>query len=130
MACCYRKGNISRNAQKEWFLNDAPFFTALVRIIKPKIILCLGRSTFEAVLHSFHFTMKNRIQSYTRFITSSQNPVQITLEDGQAFHVFALAHCGALGTMNRNRGLPYKEDPLAYQKQEWMKITEYTGENY
>ena len=123
----YRRGNISRNAQREWFLSDEPFFKGLVQIIRPEVILCLGRSTFEAVLHTFHFALRAQIKSYNRFITSPQNPVQITLKDGQTFFVFALAHCGALGTMNRNRGLPYNEDPLVYQKKDWLRISNFTA---
>ena len=36
--------------------------------------------------------------------------------------IFPLAHCGYMGTMNRNKNLPKKDDKLFYQKQDWKKI--------
>jgi len=43
--------------------------------------------------------------------------------------VFALAHCGAIGTMNRNRGNEsdekVKADRLFLQKKDWKRVEKY-----
>ncbi len=118
----YRQGKISQDAKREWFKNDAPFFKELVSIIEPKVILCLGQITFKSVLRSLRSDEIPRIESYQDFIQSSRNPVVLTTETGHSFVIYALAHCGSFGTMNRNRGLPKQKDLLFYQKQDWEKI--------
>ena len=46
---------------------------------------------------------KRRIGSYNSFVESEQNPVVIPLQSGKTAAAFAVAHCGKIGTMNRNR---------------------------
>ncbi len=108
----------------EIFREDSQYFNRLVNIIKPKVILCLGKSTFEAVIKAYNVNPKPKIKSYNAFIQSNDNPQKIVLENGQTVHVFALAHCGAIGTMNRNRG-NHPKDKLFLQKQDWRRIKPY-----
>ena len=85
------------------------------------MILCLGRSTFEAVISALAPDADIRITDYNAFIESSRNPVPVRLENSVA-HVFALAHCGAMGTLNRNN----KESAdLTKQIDDWRRIRKY-----
>lgn len=71
-------------------------------IIQPKVILCLGRATFAGVLRSLETERLPRMGVYHRFVESDENPVEVRMENGHTAYVFALAHCGAMGTLNRN----------------------------
>lgn len=121
----YRNKGFSGKFDKRWIAHDTPFFRELVHIIEPNVILCLGRTTFESVVASLSDSKTVRIQNYNSFIEGKDNPVKIMLEDGKAVYVFALAHCGALGTMNRNRGKGWLTDKLQLQKEDWKKILPY-----
>ncbi len=46
----------------------------------------------------------------------------VTLKDGRTAHVFALAHCGTMGTLSRNRK---KNTELPQQIEDWMRIVPY-----
>lgn len=117
----YRPKGSSGGFQKSWAKHDAPHFAALAAIIQPENILCLGRDTFESVLMAFGQPLPAPIRSYNRWIESDQNPVTISLPAQRPMRGFALAHCGKLGTMNRNRG---QENKLSLQRQidDWHKI--------
>lgn len=82
----------------------------------------MGRSTFEGVLPAFDRKIDSPIKDYNNFIESAKNPVPVVLENGRRAYVFALAHCGAMGTLNRNR----KENTsLDNQLNDWRKIKKY-----
>ena len=121
----YRNKGLSGGFKNEWVDHDNKFFRELANIIKPKVMLCLARSTFEGVLSAFDVRLKPAIGNYNQFIESKRNPVPVKLENGEIAYVFALAHCGALGTLNRNRGKEKLDDILAYQKEDWKRIIPY-----
>lgn len=118
----YRNKGTSGGYQNSWMLHDKDYFRELVNIMEPKVILCLGRSTFEGVLSAFDLTASFRIRDYNAFIESSRNPVPVTLPGGETAYLFALAHCGAMGTLNRNRK---KNASLDAQIEDWRKIISY-----
>lgn len=121
----YRNKGLSGGYQKTWAEHDKGYFLELTNIVEPNVILCLARSTFEGVLSAFDVRLCPGIGNYNQFIESQRNPVSITLENGKEVHVFALAHCGALGTLNRNRGKDKQTDVLFFQKQDWRRILPY-----
>lgn len=59
--------------------------------------------------------------SYNRVIESEKNPVVVKLSNGMPVYVFALAHCGVMGTLNRNRGSGDKL-LLNRQKNDWARV--------
>lgn len=118
----YRNRGISGGYQTTWAKHDKGYFKELADIIAPKVILCLGRSTFEGVLSAFQMESTIRIKDFNSIIESNQNPVAVTLKDGSTAHVFALAHCGAMGTLNRNRK---KNAGLTLQMEDWKRIIPY-----
>ncbi len=117
----YRKKGISGNFRREWADHDKGYFARLVNILEPERILCLGRDTFSGVLTAFPELTPPKIKSYNRFLESGENPVNLTLPSGKTVRMFALAHCGKLGALNRNRGAQDKTS-LEKQLEDWRKI--------
>ena len=124
----YRTGKISGNFKKAWADKDSEHFKELVNIIEPKVVLCLGRSTYEAVMQALEPDKKPLIRRYNAFIESKDNPRTVYLESGKELAVFALAHCGAIGTMNRNRGRKVG-DRLELQREDWGRVGHYLTAN-
>lgn len=122
----YRNEGTSGGAISEFINRDIGYFKELVSILEPKVIICLGKETFIGVMRSFgkdkSFNLSN--VSYNKFI-SQNNPQSIALENGEIIPVFAMAHCGAVGTMNRNRGTLVGKDKLILQKKDWSAVKEY-----
>lgn len=94
----YRLQGTSGGFKTAWANADAPFFRRLVDIIHPRVLLCLGKDTFRCTLRALGLQHLPVIRNYNRFIESSENPVKIHLCDGETALVFALAHCGVMGT--------------------------------
>lgn len=119
----YRTGKISGGFQRKWAKHDSTFFPRLVEIIKPKVILCLGKSTYRAVMKAMGQKIPKGVTRYNTFLESSYNPQESTLSNGQVAYIFALAHCGSFGTMNRNRGsVSSVHDRLELQMGDWARI--------
>ena len=118
----YRAKGFSGGYKNSWAEHDKVYFKELANIIEPNVILCLGRSTFEGVLSAFDTNPPIRIKSFNTFIESPNNPVPVTLENGKTAYVFALSHCGAMGTLNRNGK---KSADLDKQLEDWRKIKAY-----
>lgn len=118
----YRHKGSSGGYQQNWADHDKGYFQELANIVEPKVILCLGRSTFEGVLSAFDVQLSTRIRNFNAFIESANNPVAVPLENGSAAYVFALAHCGAMETLNRNKK---KSADLDKQLEDWRKTKTY-----
>ena len=120
----YRNKGFSGKNTSRWFNECKDFFSRLVNIIEPKVVICLGRHTFRGVMMAFE--QKVKIGNYNAFITGRDNPVSVTLSSGQKAYVFAVAHCGAMGTLNRNR-LKNLDGAtgIDLQVKDWARIKEY-----
>lgn len=120
----YRNKGFSGKFTSRWLNESKDFFFRLVNVIEPKVIICLGRHTFRGVMMAFG--QKVRIENYNAYITSKDNPVVVTLSSGQKAYVFAEAHCGAMGTLNRNRLKdPDRATGIDLQVKDWARIKEY-----
>ena len=120
----YRNKGLSGGFKQRWLRENKVFFRRLAEIIEPEIIICLGRKPFCGVMMAFDRNV--RIGSYNAFIVGEENPVELTLSSGKRVLVFAEAHCGAMGTLNRNR----LKDPdgakdTELQKKDWQRIKQY-----
>ena len=116
----YRNEGTNGGFKPDWIRHDQAFFRELAEIIEPQVILCLGRNTFEGVLTSF--SKQVPIGVFNHFIESDQNPMPVVLNSGKTAYIFALAHCGVMGTLNRNQG---KDTSLNTQIQDWKRIRPY-----
>ena len=120
----YRNKGLSGHFKRRWLRENKDFFLRLANIVEPEIIICLGRNVFDGVMMAFD--KKVRFKGYNAFLTGKDNPVAVTLSSGKQVYVFAQAHCGAMGTLNRNR----PKDPsgaigLELQKKDWSKMKAY-----
>ena len=123
----YRNHGTSGPFRQKWLRDDAPYFKRLAEIIEPKVILCLGKNTFEGVMFALTGKME-RIRGFNRFLDSGENYRTVAFPSGKPVRVYAVAHCGTIGTMNRNRG---KKDEngstlssrdISVQMQDWQRI--------
>lgn len=121
---CYRNKGCSGNFNNQWIHNCSYYFLQLVEIIEPKVILCLGQRVFNSILTVFHEAVPKG--NYNPIIENGtgEKIYTVNYSSGQA-RVFPLAHCGGLGTRNRNYHLPKQKDKLAYQEQDWGKVAAY-----
>lgn len=120
----YRNKGLSGGFKQRWLRENKDFFRRLAEIIEPEIIICLGRNAFHGVMMAYG--QKVRVRTYNTFIVSKENPVELSLASGKRAYVFAEAHCGAMGTLNRSR----LKDPegitgLKLQEKDWQRIKEY-----
>ena len=117
----YRSKGLTGNFKARWVSESIPFFRRLVEIVEPQIIICLGRTTFCGVLHAFEQPVK--IRRFNDHISGEQNPLHLKLSSGKPVLVFAVAHCGAIGTLNRNRPNDSRgKTGLDLQKEDWARI--------
>ena len=123
----YRSKGFSGGFQPRWLRENKDFFFRLANIVKPRVIICLGRHTFLGVMMAFD--RRIRIESYNAFIPGGSNPVAITLLSGQKAYVFAEAHCGAMGTLNRSRQKDSDGTTgINLQIKDWSRIKAYLEE--
>lgn len=120
----YRKNKSSNGMSKEAMEHDAEYFRRLCKILEPENILCLGKMTFVSVYKSLikekclklnHFN-----KGYSYFI---EHHDKITAKCGNVeSYIYPLAHCGTLGTMNRNKNSDKEKLSLDKQIEDWRRI--------
>ena len=90
----YRTGNQSESGgmTEELMLRDKELFDQLVLAIKPKIIICLGKITFEAVSGS-------KASDFIKTLQSGK-PHKAYFPEDKSIPVYGVAHCGAWGKRN------------------------------
>lgn len=126
----YRFGKETGGMTKELMMRDADLFRELCEILEPENILCLGRITSECVYETLTDEPFKKVfgdaKNYNDFLDNHLKIV-IPYSNGKTANFYPLAHCGFLGTQNRNRDydLPeIKADILFKQRQDWQKIIE------
>jgi len=115
----YRCKGTSGNLKDTWLKRDYKHFERLISILEPKIVICLGKATLEGVIDALKVENKPKIKGYNDFIQSNLNPV-ITECHGQQVKIYGFAHCGTMGTLNRNKK---KDRSLDNQIEDWKRIT-------
>ena len=114
---------------KESWLDDTTkkFFSDSVNILNPKVIVCLGKRTYEGVLSALGVQNNIRIENFNNILDTGNNFEDVVIE-GNLVRIFAVAHCGGMGTANRNRSKLYNKknmSSLDLQKKDWKEIREY-----
>lgn len=115
---CYREKGCSGSFKQRWANNCSTYFIRLVKIIQPKIIICLGRSVYYSVMRAF-----GQKVSYGKYNDIIEKGEQTVCIDDFSVHIFPMAHCGTMGTNNRNKGTNCKE--LDLQRKDWEAIKKY-----
>lgn len=88
----YRKGNESGGMTKTLMKKDEELFDELVLAIKPKIIICLGKMTYEMV-------SKTRVKNFVKTLNEGK-PFVGKYPFDERIKVYGVPHCGALGEKN------------------------------
>ena len=120
LVLCYRHDSgISGGFRQRWARNCSEYFLRLVSIIQPKVIICLGRSVFDAVVRSFG--EKPPKCDYNSTVSNGARNLSL---NGTSYTVFPMAHCGVFGTNNRK---DTKTDLTGMDqiKKDWHRIKEY-----
>lgn len=108
-----KKGSMSNKIHKKDLIRAANEFTLpAINIIKPKIAICLGLVTFNAIRvscgHNEKYPMENAINSSFSFGGTK---------------IFAQAHTGQMGINNRNKGGQNRVSS------DWGKMAEFLRES-
>ena len=89
----YRSGSETGGMTKSLMAQDTPAFKALVRILKPKYIICLGRIVYEMVTGTT-----------TKAYLSELKEGRCLMFDLGGIRVFCVPHPGARGLNNLGQG--------------------------
>ena len=112
---CLKKDGLQGKVKREWFENCSNnFLNPLIDIIKPELIVSLGKMVSESILDLYEIPYsKNAKLSHLL----EQSPLKLTPKT----YLFPMYHCGA-GGVNRNR-------PIMQQKRDWEKVKNWTNKN-
>lgn len=137
IANCYRKNKSTGVLNKGCLALCAnKFMSRLISIIKPKIIIVLGQSTFEALACCdkakliCNNPVENNIGDRFKDIISFNYSLQF--EDGSNIAVFPVYHPGANGMRNRNEQeqLQDWERIFRYAEKVGLRISEFKGKKH
>ena len=107
----YRKSSKSTGGFKAaWVTKQVKQdFKDLVSILNPSIIICLGKDTFKQVCMAYGRRGVLKRKSWTEFLDEQTVPVEIPDESGVKVHIFASAHPGYFGVLNRGKNRLLKD---------------------
>ena len=88
----YRKGSQSRGMTRALMDMDKELFDDLVMAVHPKVIICLGKITYEAVTGQ-------RTKGFTKYLKEGR-PFVTEYPNSAGIKVYGVAHCGSLGIRN------------------------------
>lgn len=97
---------------------DSDYFKELCNILQPKVIICLGRKTFELSVKALEVetTLKDA-DRYNDYLEKQRNKDGIPVDlEGTKSKIYASAHCGFFGVKNRGG--------IDKVKADWMDIKE------
>jgi uracil-DNA glycosylase len=130
----YRSHNCSGNFKAAWVNECKALFKELVQIIQPEVILCLGRNTAVGTLKALESAVPALLEAdgkFHTFIESNENPINVRYGADKAVYLFSLAHCGQMGTLNRNKREGGKTNSgLDRQKGDWKRVLDYYRPQY
>ena len=86
-------GGAIANKGKIIMMKDSSLFKDLVLAINPKIIICLGKLTFECVV-------QKKVAKWLKTLKEEGTPFFELYPDDPKIRVYGVAHCGAWGIRN------------------------------
>lgn len=105
----YRNYGASGGLYMRCLNEDVPFIEELIKIVEPKLIICLGKDTYEAFVKKTQSVPASPEKNFYRRFIGGMN---YAIYDGN-IPVYGQAHPGALGASNRKR---YNNDPKSDNK--------------
>lgn len=119
----YRKEKSSTGGfRAKWFTDQAKKdFRDLVSVLKPKVIICLGKDTYKQVCKLYGIKGVAKGEKWNNFLGKQETPIDVTDENGITTHIFASAHPGALGANNRGEDAMFND---------WERIKDWMAANH
>ena len=112
---CLKDGGLQAPIQDEWLTNCCEeFFRNLVELIRPRVVLALGKRVSEAILNLYEIPHR---KTWTLNQLMQSGPFNLF----DTTYLFPVYHCGASG-VNRNRSF---ED----QNTDWKKVADWVIRN-
>lgn len=109
----YRTGKNTGPLKAPQLAHDLGYFKTLVHILRPRIVICLGRNTFVYALRAYGERM-----AFPGGYVSALNSHDTCMDlDGTRF--YGMSHCGNYGCKNRGGTV---SKGLALQIQDWMEM--------
>lgn len=107
----YRKVAKSTGGFKTAWLTDQAKndFKDLISVLNPGVIICLGKDTFQQVCLLYGKSGIFQTKSWNDFLESQEEPVEVTDDTGKKLHIFASAHPGYYGMVNRGKKNVYED---------------------
>lgn len=126
LALGYRKHSSTGTLSKECLKKDTQYLKRLLGILRPKVVICLGKDTYEVAASALCETTV-RTNNFYAVLNRGDNYSDFYLENREKVRVYGMAHCGNYGVMNRKKyaEVDRQEDGLELQKQDWLKLREY-----
>ncbi|MCH5213027.1 MAG: hypothetical protein J1G06_08425 [Oscillospiraceae bacterium] len=124
LALGYRTGNESGGSYNKYLNKDKDHFKELVSILRPKVVICLGKDTYVYALKAYD----KKITFPKGFNYALDN--KDNTEDIDGIRFFGMAHCGSLGILNRCRYGNKKTNVSAaagldLQIKDWKEVNSY-----
>ena len=108
---CLKTDRMQGRVDDQWFTNcSRGFFRPLMEIIRPKVIIALGKKTSEAILALYGI-------SYSKSAPFSKMLDKSPYNLANTAMLFPVYHCGAR-SVNLNRSMPE-------QREDWSKIAKW-----
>ena len=93
----YRVVKETGDMTQEIMLKDSDHFKELVRCLNPKIIICIGKDTYECVLKTlFNIQLQLNSCDYMGMLNDGRNRVAGNYNN-QNLIVYGMGHCGSMG---------------------------------
>lgn len=113
----YRKSDKSTSGFKSlWVTTEVKEnFRALIEILQPQIVICLGKDTFKHATKIMGIKNALGKMSWDEYLNEQENPIEVEVDADRFTFFFAMPHPGYFGVLNRIKyGQTIDED--------WKKI--------
>ena len=103
----YRKSDKSVGGFKASWITKGEdvkeYFSNLIQILKPKIVICLGKDAFVHATRIMGVQSVLGNESWNQYLNTQEKPVEIQLDSGKSVYFFAMCHPGYWGVKNRSK---------------------------
>ena len=128
----YRNKGYSGGFKRKWITDDVKYLVGydengehvhgLLEIIKPEIVICLGKEVYGAVTKALG--VKVPLVQFYNFLDAGKNYTDFCFSD-KSIRIFGMAHPGSMGQANRVSKCKIEGntlDGMKLQKKDWKNI--------